>query len=57
MEDLIRPDLMILGGGGVKNPDNFEQYLNTRTPVEFAKAGNRAGIIGAALSACHSQPG
>lgn len=57
MEDLLRPDLIILGGGGVKNPDNFEQYLNTRTPVEFAKAGNRAGIIGAALSACHSQPG
>lgn len=54
MEDLIRPDLIILGGGGAKRPENFKKYLQTRTPIEFAKAGNRAGIIGAALSACHA---
>ncbi len=55
MEDLLRPDLIILGGGGVKKPENFQQYLETRTPLEFAKAGNRAGILGAALAACHAQ--
>jgi len=51
LEQLTQPDLIILGGGGVKNPKAFVKYIDIQTPWEFARYGNKAGMIGAALAA------
>ncbi|MFO7724086.1 MAG: ROK family protein [Oceanipulchritudo sp.] len=48
---LLQPDLIILGGGGVKKAEKFVPHLEIPTPWEFARFGNRAGIIGAAAAA------
>jgi polyphosphate glucokinase len=42
---------MILGGGAVKNQDQFFPLLTLRTKVVPAQLGNDAGIVGAALAA------
>ena len=51
LESLFWPDLFIIGGGGVKKEDKFQSVFTTRTPVQFAKFKNQAGIIGAAIAA------
>lgn len=51
LEALVWPDLIILGGGTVKNFDDFSPYLKVKTPVVVAEFLNEAGIVGAALSA------
>jgi polyphosphate glucokinase len=51
LESLFSPDLMILGGGAVKNQDQFIPLLTLRTKVIPAELGNDAGIVGAALAA------
>ncbi len=51
LENLFWPELFILGGGGVKKPEKFLPFLETRTAISLAKFGNKAGIIGAALAA------
>lgn len=51
VENLIWPDLIIIGGGVSKKAEKFIPYLKTRTPVVPARLRNDAGIIGAALSA------
>jgi polyphosphate glucokinase len=51
LESLFSPDLMILGGGAVKNQDQFMPLLTLRTRVIPAELGNDAGIVGAALAA------
>jgi polyphosphate glucokinase len=51
IEDLMWPDLMILGGGVSKNGDKFIPRLSRRTPVVAAELRNDAGIIGAAIVA------
>jgi polyphosphate glucokinase len=48
---LFSPDLFILGGGAVKKQEKWLPLLKLSTPVAIARAGNDAGIIGAALSA------
>lgn len=50
-EFLFQPDLIILGGGGVKKADKFTPHLDIRTSWKMARSGNLAGIIGAALAA------
>jgi polyphosphate glucokinase len=50
LENLLWPSLIVIGGGVSSDLDRFERYLHTRTPVVAAKAGNDAGIIGAALA-------
>lgn len=50
LENLLWPSLFVIGGGVSSDLDQFERYLHTRTPVVAAKAGNDAGIIGAALA-------
>jgi polyphosphate glucokinase len=45
------PELIILGGGGSKQFENFSLYLDVDCPVVPAAFRNRAGIIGAALAA------
>ena len=51
IEDLMWPNLFILGGGVSKNGDKFIPRLTTRTPVVAAQLRNDAGIIGAAVVA------
>jgi polyphosphate glucokinase len=51
IEDLMWPDLLILGGGVSKNGDKFIPRLGRRTPVVAATLRNDAGIIGAAIVA------
>jgi len=51
LESLLWPELFIVGGGGAKKPEKFAEALTPRTPLAFARFGNRAGIIGAAIAA------
>ncbi len=51
LEFLVQPDLIILGGGGVKKPDLFSKYIDIETPWELARSRNKAGMIGAAFAA------
>jgi len=51
LEKLFSPDLIILGGGVVKQHDEFLHYLKLNAEIVPAAALNEAGIIGAALAA------
>lgn len=51
MEKLLWPDLIILGGGGIKKQDKFISKLKVNCEIVPAQFLNEAGIIGAALSA------
>jgi polyphosphate glucokinase len=51
IEELLWPDLFVLGGGISKKADKFEEFLDCRTPVVPARLLNQAGIVGAALEA------
>jgi len=55
LENLFSPDLMILGGGAIKNQDQFLPLLTVHTKVIPAALSNDAGIIGAALAAKRAQ--
>lgn len=55
MEDLLWPELIILGGGVSDKLRKFSPMLTTRAPVVAARLLNRAGIVGAALFAEESQ--
>ncbi len=50
VEDLLWPDLFIIGGGVSKKADKFVPKLSCRTPVVPAELLNQAGIVGAALA-------
>jgi polyphosphate glucokinase len=50
VEDLMWPDLFIVGGGVSKKADKFLPKLTCRTPVVPAELLNQAGIVGAALA-------
>lgn len=49
IEDLLWPDLFVIGGGVSKRHESFLPLVKTRTPVVPAALRNDAGIIGAAL--------
>ncbi len=51
VEDLLWPDLFVIGGGVSRKADRFLPLLHLRTPVVAAHLRNEAGIIGAALMA------
>ena len=55
IDELIWPDLFILGGGVSKNGDKFIPRLTVRPPVVPAELRNDAGIIGAAIIAAEAQ--
>jgi polyphosphate glucokinase len=58
IDELIWPDLIILGGGVSKNADRFVPRLTVRPPVVPATLRNDAGIVGAAMAASeHSGSG
>lgn len=48
VEDLLWPDLFVVGGGISKSADKFLPLLKLRTPIVPAKLRNSAGIVGAA---------
>jgi polyphosphate glucokinase len=56
IEDLMWPNLLILGGGVSKNADRFIPRLTTRATVVPAGLRNDAGIIGAAIIAAEAPP-
>jgi polyphosphate glucokinase len=51
LEDLLWPDLFVIGGGVSKRAEKFVPLLDIRTPVVPATLLNNAGIVGAALMA------
>jgi polyphosphate glucokinase len=53
LENLLWPDLFVVGGGVSKDADRFLPLLELRTPIVAAKLMNKAGIIGAAHLAAH----
>ena len=56
LENLLWPELFILGGGISKKPDKWVPLLTCRTPLKVAELINNAGIVGAALAASRGQP-
>jgi polyphosphate glucokinase len=50
IEDLLWPDLIVVGGGISKKSDKFFPHLTARTPIVRAQMLNEAGIAGAALA-------
>jgi polyphosphate glucokinase len=50
LEQLVWPDLIILGGGASKKHEKFFPYLTVQAKVVPAESLNEAGIIGAALA-------
>jgi len=54
IQQLMWPNLMILGGGVSKNADKFIPKLTVRCPVVAAQLRNDAGIIGAAIVAAEA---
>ncbi len=58
IEDLLWPDLIVVGGGVSKKGEKFLPLLDLRTPIVAAGLRNDGGIIGAALLAAEAeQPG
>lgn len=53
VEDLLWPDLIIVGGGVSKKAEKYLPLLHTRAPIVPAQLLNDAGIIGAAWQAQH----
>ncbi|HVV10066.1 polyphosphate--glucose phosphotransferase [Amycolatopsis sp.] len=51
LEDLIWPDLFIVGGGVSKKAEKWVPHLEIRTKIIVASLQNNAGIVGAAAAA------
>jgi polyphosphate glucokinase len=51
VEDLLWPDLIVVGGGVSKKHERYLPLLQLRTPIVPAALRNGAGIVGAALLA------
>lgn len=49
LESLLRPELIILGGGASTKSAKFIRYVKCRSRIVTASSGNEAGIVGAAL--------
>ncbi|GAB3496880.1 polyphosphate--glucose phosphotransferase [Flexivirga sp.] len=54
IEDLLWPDLIVVGGGISKKADKFLPLLHLRAPIVAAQLRNAAGIVGAAWLADHA---
>ncbi len=54
IDELVWPELIILGGGVSKNADKYVPRLTVRPPVVPARLRNDAGIIGAAVIAAET---
>lgn len=56
LENLVWPELFIIGGGVSKSFDQFAPFLTCRTPLASAQQRNDAGIIGAAIASAEYGP-
>jgi len=57
LEELMHPQLFIIGGGTSKKMDKFQKHFKrVQTDVVPAYMGNNAGIIGAALETIRETP-
>jgi polyphosphate glucokinase len=54
VDQLLRPDLVVLGGGVSKKSDQWLDLLEVRPPVRPAALLNDAGIVGAAVLAAEA---
>jgi polyphosphate glucokinase len=54
VENLLWPDLIVVGGGVSKKADRFLPLLHLRAPIVAAQLKNSAGIVGAAWLACNT---
>jgi len=54
LEDLLWPDLIVVGGGVSKHADKFLPLLHLRAPIVPARLLNAAGIVGAAALAARA---
>lgn len=57
LENLVWPELIIIGGGVSKAFDSFAPLLEVRSPLVAAERRNDAGVIGAALVAANAACG
>ncbi|NMR21501.1 polyphosphate--glucose phosphotransferase [Cellulomonas fimi] len=57
LEDLLWPDLIVVGGGVSKHHAKFLPLLHLRAPVVAAQLRNAAGIVGAAALAARAATG
>lgn len=57
LEELLWPDLVIIGGGVSRKQDRFLPLLRTRAELVVAHRQNDAGILGAALAAYDARVG
>jgi polyphosphate glucokinase len=48
IEDLLWPELIVIGGGVSKHANHYLPLLHLRAPIVAAQLGNAAGIVGAA---------
>lgn len=55
VEDLLWPDLIVVGGGVSKHAKDFLPLLHLRAPIVAAQLGNAAGIVGAAWLATNDR--
>ncbi|WP_369374400.1 polyphosphate--glucose phosphotransferase [Promicromonospora sp. Populi] len=51
VEDLLSPDLIVVGGGVSKHHEKYLPHLHLRAPIVPAQLRNAAGIVGAAALA------
>lgn len=54
IEDLVWPDLIVVGGGVSRKAHKFLPLLDIRTPIVPAALRNTAGIVGAAQAAAQA---
>ena len=54
VEDLLWPDLIVVGGGVSKHHEKFLPLLHLRAPIVPARLRNAAGIVGAAALAARA---
>lgn len=57
VEGIFYPDLIIVGGGISKRPEDYLPLLDLRSPIVPAALKNNAGIVGAALWATDALAG
>jgi polyphosphate glucokinase len=55
LENILWPELIIIGGGASAKSEKFFKYTKTRAPMVTAAFYNEAGIVGAALWAAGPQ--
>lgn len=56
LEEILWPELIIIGGGVSAKSDKYFKYLDTRAKLVPAASLNAAGIVGAALWAAEQKP-